>query len=93
MLLSKTGNVLLNSRPSLTNGPIDIYNFKFNLDQNNNLKVARLILILTLLQMVSIEQAAMKGTSPINPHILNSSKCLLADIKQPIINTHHARAK
>jgi len=40
MLLSKTGNVLLNSRLSLTNGPIDMDKFKFNLDQNNNLKVA-----------------------------------------------------
>jgi len=41
----------------------------------------------------TIQQAVIKGTSPINPHILNSSICLLADLKQLIINKRHAREK
>jgi len=41
----------------------------------------------------TIQQAATKATSPINPYILNPSKSLPADIKQLIINTRHARAK
>lgn len=40
ILLSIIGNMLLNSRASLTNGRIDWDKFKLNLDQNINLKVA-----------------------------------------------------
>ncbi|KAL4143801.1 hypothetical protein QTP88_006080 [Uroleucon formosanum] len=79
------------------NGPIDWDKFKFNLDQNINLKVALKThsdidnaaegIIRT------IQQSAIKATSPTNPQILNSSKSLPADIKQLIINKRHARAK
>jgi len=81
-----TGDVLLNSRPFLTNGSIVWEKFKFNFDQNINLKVT----LKThsdvnnaaegIVQL--IQQAAIKATSPTNPHIINSSsQSLPADIK------------
>lgn len=89
--------MILNSRPSLTNGPIDWDKFKLNLDQNINLKVA----LKTHSDVdnaaegivQTIQQAAIKATSLINPRIINSSQSLPADIKQLIINKRHARAK
>ncbi|KAF0688117.1 putative RNA-directed DNA polymerase, partial [Aphis craccivora] len=97
ILLSINGDVLLNSRPSFTNGPIDWDKFKFNLDQNINLKVALKIHSDTHIAaegiVRTIQQAAIKATSPIYPHILNSSKSLPADIKQLLIYKRHVRAK
>jgi len=95
MFLSNTGNTPLNS--SLTNEPIDIDKFKFNLDQNNNLKAAPkthsdIYIAAKGIDRI-IQQAAIKATSPINPHILNFSKSLPANIKQLIINKRHTRAK
>lgn len=94
VLLSIIDDVLLNFRPSLTYGPIDWDKFKFNLDQNINLKVA----LKTHSDVdnaaegivQTIKQAAIKATSPIKPHIINSSQSLPADIKQLINNKRHA---
>lgn len=97
ILLTINGEVLLNSRLSLTNGQINWDKFKFNLDQNINLKVALKthsdIDIAAEGIVRTIQQEAIKAISPINPHIFNSSKSLPADIKQLINNKRHARAK
>lgn len=71
--------------------------FKFIPDQNNNQKVVPKthsdIDIAAEGIGRTIQQAAIKGTSPINPQILNSSKYLFVNIKQLIINKRHARVK
>jgi hypothetical protein len=67
------GDVLLNSRFSFTNGPINWDKIKFNLDQTINLKVA----LKTHSDIDNaaegivrtIQQAAIKASSSINPLI------------------------
>jgi hypothetical protein len=89
------GDVLLNSRPSLTNGPINWDKFKFNLDQTINLTVALKIHSNIDNAAEGIVRTIQQAPSKLH-HLLtisNPSKNLPADIKQLITNKRHARAK
>lgn len=96
ILLSIAGDIIRNSRPSLTNGPVDWVKFRQILDQTINLRISLKscsdIDIAAKCIVQTIQQSATIATLPVKPRQPNPSSNLPSDIKQLIINKRRARS-